>query len=97
MQAKKKTLALFSFFLNLTSLDNISRRNYYHKLAYKSSDVDLFIYGIDDEQKANEKIQEIYDAVIQSIPCSALAFRSTHAITIVSQVGFFFRIVRAAF
>jgi len=63
--------------------DNITRRNYFHHLAYKSSDIDLFIYGV-DEEKAKEKVEEIFDSVIQSIPVEAVAFRSTHAITIVS-------------
>lgn len=64
--------------------DNIARRNYYHKLAYKTSDVDLFIYGL-NEQEANAKLEEVYNAVIQSMPTNAIAFRSTHAITIISE------------
>lgn len=64
--------------------DNVARRNYYHRLAYKSSDVDLFIYGL-DEAAANKKVEEVYNSIRESIPQSAIAFRSTHAITIVSQ------------
>ena len=38
--------------------NNPSIRNYYHKEAYKNSDIDLFIYGIHEEE-ANKKMTHI--------------------------------------
>jgi hypothetical protein len=46
----------------------------------------LFIYGIEDPEEANEKLEEIYESVVENIHPQAIAFRSTHAITIISQV-----------
>jgi hypothetical protein len=54
-------------------------------VTYKSSDVDLFIYGIESEEEANKKLEEIYKSVVDAIPYNAIAFRSSFAITIVSQ------------
>ena len=33
--------------------NNRARRNYFHNVAYKNSDVDLFLYGLPDEAAAN--------------------------------------------
>jgi dihydrodipicolinate synthase/N-acetylneuraminate lyase len=30
---------------------NAGIRHYYHNVAYKSSDIDIFIYGLDEEGK----------------------------------------------
>jgi hypothetical protein len=38
-----------------------------------------------DEESANKKLEEIYEAVCEGIPEKAIAFRSQHAITIVSK------------
>jgi hypothetical protein len=54
----------------LCTTDNIAKRQYYHKEAYRSSDVDLFIYGFEKEEDANNKLKEIYLAVRQAIPGS---------------------------
>lgn len=80
---------------NLIS-DNQTRRNYYHKLAYKNSDIDIFLYGLNEEQ-ANEKLKEIFFSIQEALPCppicfrypiawnSTQIFRSKHAVSIVSQ------------
>eukprot|EP00026_Physarum_polycephalum_P000319 Phypoly_transcript_00319.p1 GENE.Phypoly_transcript_00319~~Phypoly_transcript_00319.p1 ORF type:complete len:1731 (-),score=444.64 Phypoly_transcript_00319:70-5262(-) len=67
--------------------NNRTRRQYYHNVAYKSSDVDVFIYGLDAEQ-ANKKMEEIYKHISDSLHVEAIAFRSQHAVTIVSQYPF---------
>ena len=54
-------------------------------VAFKSSDVDLFIYGIESEEEANKKLEEIYNSICDALPFQAIAFRSKHAVTIVSQ------------
>jgi hypothetical protein len=41
---------------------NTNIRKYYHEQVYKSSDIDLFIYGLDEEQ-AKAKMEEIYQTV----------------------------------
>eukprot|EP00697_Spironema_sp_BW2_P015776 gnl/Spiro4/6750_TR3486_c0_g1_i1.p1 gnl/Spiro4/6750_TR3486_c0_g1~~gnl/Spiro4/6750_TR3486_c0_g1_i1.p1 ORF type:complete len:1979 (+),score=693.93 gnl/Spiro4/6750_TR3486_c0_g1_i1:115-5937(+) len=62
-----------------------TRRKYYHEVSYRSSDVDLFIYGL-DEEAANKKLMEVYFAICEAIPFKpAIAFRSEHAVTIVSE------------
>eukprot|EP01119_Soliformovum_irregulare_P017405 TRINITY_DN516_c0_g1_i3.p1 TRINITY_DN516_c0_g1~~TRINITY_DN516_c0_g1_i3.p1 ORF type:complete len:1681 (+),score=670.06 TRINITY_DN516_c0_g1_i3:13-5055(+) len=64
---------------------NRTRRNYFHNIAYLSSDVDIFVYGLDDQEAANRKIEEIYTAIVESITSPAICFRSKHAVSIVSQ------------
>ena len=59
-------------------------REWYHTIAYKSSDIDLFIYGL-DEEAAKKKIAEIYEVVQNVIPYEVACFRSKHCITISSQ------------
>jgi len=63
---------------------NQLRREYFHEKAYPASDIDLFIYGLDEEQ-GKEKLTEIYQSVCDAIPYEVIAFRSKHAITLVSQ------------
>jgi hypothetical protein len=41
-------------------------------MAYKSSDIDLFIYGIEDEVEANKKLEEVYDNICEAIPGKTL-------------------------
>ncbi|KAK8789860.1 hypothetical protein WA158_006640 [Blastocystis sp. Blastoise] len=59
-------------------------RKYYHEDVYSGSDIDLFIYGLNEEQ-GKEKLKEIYEAVCNEIPYNVIAFRSAYAISIVSQ------------
>ncbi|KAF9530926.1 hypothetical protein CPB83DRAFT_849882 [Crepidotus variabilis] len=59
-------------------------RKHYHTNAYPSSDVDLFIYGLDAKQ-AEAKIQNVYEAVQDSIPWDVTCIRTKHTISIHSQ------------
>eukprot|EP01126_Amoeba_proteus_P055454 TRINITY_DN6887_c0_g3_i3.p1 TRINITY_DN6887_c0_g3~~TRINITY_DN6887_c0_g3_i3.p1 ORF type:complete len:1928 (-),score=499.26 TRINITY_DN6887_c0_g3_i3:166-5883(-) len=79
------TLACLQPIPEVHNINNQTKRKYYHDLAYCSSDIDLFIYGIEDQEVANKKVLEIYEAVVGVIHPPAIAFRSTHAITIISQ------------
>lgn len=65
----------------------IARRKYFHDEFLPGSDIDLFLYGLTEEQ-AKEKLLEIYDAVQAASPFTVRAVRSTHAITLVSQYPF---------
>ncbi|KAH9259482.1 hypothetical protein BASA81_002525 [Batrachochytrium salamandrivorans] len=64
-----------------------AKRNYFHNVAYSSSDVDLFLYGL-NEAEAKRKLQDIYQAVSESCPHTVVCFRSAHAVTLVSQFPF---------
>ncbi|RIA84952.1 ankyrin repeat-containing domain protein [Glomus cerebriforme] len=59
-------------------------REWYHNIAYKSSDIDLFIYGLNDEA-AKQKMEEIYETVCNAVPWEVACFRSNHCVTILSQ------------
>src|SRR6266540_4296753 len=59
-------------------------REYYHEKAYGSSDIDLFIYGL-DEKAAMKKMLEVYDVVSNSVPWEATCVRNKNCVTIVSQ------------
>ncbi|KAF2721724.1 ankyrin [Polychaeton citri CBS 116435] len=59
-------------------------RTYYHEQLAPASDVDLFIYGLDEEQ-AKEKIKQIDRAVRDALLVETTTVRTKHAITIASQ------------
>ncbi|MCJ1312534.1 hypothetical protein MMC25_006208 [Agyrium rufum] len=59
-------------------------REYYHEQLAPSSDVDLFIYGL-DEAAAREKIKQIETRIRDSISVETTTIRTKNAITIVSQ------------
>ncbi|KAJ2907045.1 ankyrin repeat protein [Zalerion maritima] len=59
-------------------------REYYHEKFCPASDVDLFIYGITEEQ-AVEKIKQIETRVRDSILTEVTTVRTKNAITICSQ------------
>ncbi|KAK8155182.1 ankyrin repeat-containing domain protein [Phyllosticta citrichinensis] len=61
-----------------------SLRRYYHDVIAPASDVDLFIYGLDEEQ-AIEKIRQIEAKVKDAILEETTTIRTKHAITIASQ------------
>ncbi|RDB20232.1 hypothetical protein Hypma_012624 [Hypsizygus marmoreus] len=61
-----------------------SIRKYFHSVAYPTSDVDLFLWGMDAEQ-AKKKIVAIYEAVRDSIPWDVTCVRTKHTISIHSQ------------
>lgn len=59
-------------------------RQYYHDEFAPASDVDLFIYGLTDEQ-AIEKITHIEDAIRNTILYETTTIRTKNTITVVSQ------------
>lgn len=59
-------------------------RQYYHEIVAPASDVDLFIYGLSEEE-AIEKIKQIERKVKDSILAETTTIRTKHAITIASQ------------
>lgn len=69
------------------SKSRVARRQYFHETFLPGSDIDLFLYGLDEAQ-AVAKLQEIYDAVQAANPYQVLIVRSKHAITLVSQYPF---------
>ncbi|KIH90357.1 ankyrin repeat protein [Sporothrix brasiliensis 5110] len=61
-----------------------SLREYYHEKFCPASDVDLFLYGLTEEQ-AIEKIKEIEAGIRDSILAETTTVRTKHAITICSE------------
>ncbi|CAK7202192.1 hypothetical protein SEUCBS139899_004914 [Sporothrix eucalyptigena] len=61
-----------------------SLREYYHEKFCPASDVDLFLYGLTEEQ-AVEKIKEIESSIRDSILAETTTVRTKHAITICSE------------
>lgn len=61
-----------------------SLREYYHEKLAPASDVDLFLYGM-NEQEAIEKIKQIETKIKDSILHETTTIRTKNAITIVSQ------------
>jgi ankyrin repeat protein len=52
--------------------------------GYKSSDVDMFFYGLNESQ-ANQKLKYIYELVKQNTQSPSEVIRTKHAVTIVNQ------------
>ncbi|TPX15381.1 uncharacterized protein E0L32_004361 [Thyridium curvatum] len=61
-----------------------SLREYYHEKFCPASDVDLFLYGLSEEE-AVEKIKQIESCIRDSILTETTTVRTKHAITICSQ------------
>ncbi|KAK7951449.1 uncharacterized protein PG986_007177 [Apiospora aurea] len=61
-----------------------SLRQYYHEKFCPASDVDLFLYGLDEKQ-AVEKIKQIETQIRDAILAEATVVRTKNAITICSQ------------
>lgn len=59
-------------------------REYYHQKVAPASDVDLFLYGLTEEQ-AVEKIKQIEQKIKDSILTETTTIRTKNAITIASQ------------
>ncbi|PKC60937.1 hypothetical protein RhiirA1_398795 [Rhizophagus irregularis] len=53
-----------------------------HNIAYQNSDINLFIYGL-DEEAAKKKMEEIYENVCKAIPWEVTCIRSKHCVTII--------------
>ncbi|KZV73630.1 ankyrin [Peniophora sp. CONT] len=60
------------------------RKRFHEGEAYAASDVDLFLYGLDQTQ-AERKIQQIFDAIRDAVPWDVTAVRTAHALSIHSQ------------
>jgi ankyrin repeat protein len=61
-----------------------SIRNYYHNVVAPASDVDLFLYGLSNEE-AVEKIKQIERSIKDAILSETTTIRTKNAITIASQ------------
>ncbi|KAJ7196941.1 ankyrin repeat protein [Mycena pura] len=61
-----------------------SIRKYYHSTAYPTSDIDLFLWGLNPQQ-AEAKIIQIYEAVRDSVPWDVTCVRTKHTVSIHSQ------------
>jgi ankyrin repeat protein len=59
-------------------------REYYHQQLAPASDVDLFLYGLNEEQ-AVDKIKQIEQRIRDSILTETTTVRTKNAVTIVSQ------------
>ncbi|CAN0363773.1 unnamed protein product [Ectocarpus sp. 8 AP-2014] len=57
--------------------------NFYNNMNYRSSDVDLFLYGL-DEGAATAKVKQMYAAVKHANP-QIFAVRSQNTVTFVSE------------
>lgn len=64
--------------------NNTTKREWYHNIAYPSSDIDLFIYGLSDRE-CTKKLYELYESITKMIPKNCKCIRSSRAITIVSE------------
>ncbi|KAG0637417.1 hypothetical protein HOY80DRAFT_972987 [Tuber brumale] len=60
-------------------------REYYHDNIAPASDVDLFIYGIEDPQEAIEKMAAIENTIKDNLIWETTTVRTKNTITIVSQ------------
>ena len=56
-------------------------RKHYHNKAYPTSDVDLFLWGMNAEE-AEKKIIQVYEGVRGSIPWDVTCVRTKHTISI---------------
>ncbi|TFK59821.1 ankyrin, partial [Pluteus cervinus] len=61
-----------------------SIRKHYHAVAYPTSDVDLFLWGLTPEQ-AEKKINTIYEAIRDSVPWDVTCVRTKHTVSIHCQ------------
>ncbi|OZJ04813.1 hypothetical protein BZG36_02356 [Bifiguratus adelaidae] len=61
-----------------------AQRKFYHEESYVGSDIDLFIYGLNEEQ-AKLKMERLAEVIAEGIPWDTLCVRTKHAVTIVSQ------------
>ena len=55
--------------------------DWYHDIAYRSSNIDLFIYGLDKEA-AKQKMLEIYEVICNAVPNEVACFRSLKEVEI---------------
>jgi len=62
-----------------------SKREYYHQKVAPASDIDLFIYGIDDEQAAIDRMIAIEKDIRDNLLSEAITVRTKNCVTIASQ------------
>ena len=61
------------------------KREYYHEKVAPASDIDLFIYGIDDEKAALERMIEIEKDICDNLLQESITVRTKNCVTIVSR------------
>ncbi|KAK7436334.1 hypothetical protein VKT23_019181 [Stygiomarasmius scandens] len=59
-------------------------REFYHVMAYPSSDIDIFLWGLTPQQ-AEEKIIAIYQAVLRAVPNQVICVRTANTVSFHSQ------------
>ncbi|KAI0059327.1 ankyrin [Artomyces pyxidatus] len=69
---------------NAATVSKRAMRKHYHDKTFPSSDVDLFLWGMNAEQ-AERKINQIYEAVRDSVPWDVTCVRTKHTVSIHSQ------------
>ncbi|VDB96032.1 unnamed protein product [Peniophora sp. CBMAI 1063] len=57
------------------------RKRFHESDAYAGSDIDLFLYGL-DQAKAEKKIEHIFEAIRDAVPWDVTAVRTAHAVSI---------------
>ncbi|EJD52730.1 ankyrin [Auricularia subglabra TFB-10046 SS5] len=61
-------------------------RKWFHEdVTWATSDVDLFLYGLNSPEEAEKKCIQIYEAIRDAVPWDVTCVRTKHAITIHSQ------------
>lgn len=62
-----------------------TRRDYFHNIGYKGSDIDLYIYGL-DEKAATDKLISLCNYFKELIPMCEISFlRTCYTVTIVTR------------
>ncbi|KAJ3507004.1 hypothetical protein NLJ89_g6545 [Agrocybe chaxingu] len=64
--------------------DNRTKLQTYHSQAYASSDVDIFLWGMDEEE-AKKKMVVIYNAITESVPWDVVCVRRANTVSIYTQ------------
>lgn len=67
-----------------TTGGNKLRRGEFHSGPYKDADIDIFLYGLNEEE-ATAKLLRIWNAVTEASPVPVTAFRTKNTITLVSR------------
>jgi hypothetical protein len=53
--------------------------------GYKSSDIDLFVYGMDNDEDANRKLKQIHSLVVSNTKGAGEVIRTSRAVTILNS------------
>ena len=76
--------SVLAMLTKFTTETDEQKRKYFHNQKFAKSDLDLYIYGL-TEQQATKKMYEIYENIKKVIPCECTCVRGSRAISIVSQ------------